>query len=116
VATPGSLWAPDKLFHTVALSGATDPEDGAVAIAITGVKQDEPIDGTIDAVAGASPASVGIRAERAGGGDGRVYVIAFTATDADGASCTGTASVGVPHNRGRSAALDSGATHDSFGG
>jgi len=37
-----------------------------------------------------------LRAERASTGNGRVYVVHFTATDEHGAGCNGTVKVGVP--------------------
>jgi hypothetical protein len=44
-------------------------------------------------------AEAAVRAERAGPRDGRVYHVHFTATDQFGATCEGTATVGVPHDR-----------------
>ena len=41
-----------------------------------------------------------VRAERAGTGDGRVYAVAFRATDGLGGQCTATLLVGVPHDQG----------------
>jgi len=40
-------------------------------------------------------------------GDGRVYRIAFTASDTQGGSCSGTAKVGVPHDEVPSLTIDS---------
>ena len=40
------------------------------------------------------------RLERSGRGDGRVYTIAYVAKDPSGASCSGTVTVTVPHDRG----------------
>ena len=40
-----------------------------------------------------------LRAERSGRGDGRVYTIAYTAKDPSGASCSGTVTVTVPHDK-----------------
>ena len=37
-----------------------------------------------------------LRAERASTGNGRMYVVHFTATDEHGAGCNGTVKVGVP--------------------
>jgi hypothetical protein len=42
-ATPALLWPPDHDFVPVAISGVSDPDGGAVAIAVTGVRQDEPV-------------------------------------------------------------------------
>jgi len=53
-----------------------------------------------------------VRAERAGGGNGRVYTIYFTATDGRGASCQGSVKVSVPHDQS-SDAVDDGPRYDS---
>jgi hypothetical protein len=55
-----------------------------------------------------------VRAERAGGGNGRVYHIFFTASDGNGGSCSGIVNVGVPHDLGRGRVpVDGGALYDS---
>ena len=54
-----------------------------------------------------------VRAERSPRGDGRVYRIAVTATDSHGASCTGTATVGVPRHRNRAAVDSAPPSYDS---
>jgi hypothetical protein len=114
------LWPPNHKLRDVTLAGATDPDGDAVTLTITGVTQDEPLDGaadghtTPDATAGASGDRVRLRAERSGRGDGRVYRIAFTATDPSGASCSGTVTVSVPHDKRGSAAVDSGGTFGSM--
>ena len=120
-ADPGALWPPSHKLRDVTLRGATDPDGDTVAVAVTGVTQDEALNGlgdgdsSPDAAAGATADSVRLRAERQGGGDGRVYRIAFAGEDPDGASCTGTATVGVPHDQRGGAAVDSGGSVDSFG-
>jgi hypothetical protein len=116
----GSLWPPNHKLRTIIVSGATDPDGDPVVITITGVTQDEPVDGTADgntspdAVAGASGDQVSLRAERSGRGDGRVYRIAYVATDPSGASCSGTVTVAVPHDRRGAPAVDSGGAYDSM--
>ena len=74
-----------------------------VTIAITAVTQDEPVnahgDGDTSPDAVLQGSSVLIRAERAGGGNGRVYKIWFKATDGQGAACTGAVNVGVPSSQ-----------------
>ena len=47
-ASAPTLWPPDHRFRAVGLSGATDPDGDPVAIAVTGVTQDEPVDGAGD--------------------------------------------------------------------
>ena len=53
-----------------------------------------------------------VLAERAGGGNGRVYTIYFTATDGRGGSCSGSVKVSVPHDQNRPA-VDDGPGYDS---
>jgi hypothetical protein len=60
---------------------------------------------------GTAPAQV--RAERAGGGDGRVYHISFGATDSAGGTCTGSVTVCVPASQGATGCVDEGPTYDS---
>lgn len=52
-----------------------------------------------------------LRAERAG--TGRVYVVHFTATDVEGAHCSGTVKVGVPHSK-KDTAVEGPQLHNSF--
>ena len=111
-----SLWPPNHKLHTVTASGAVDPDiGGTVSLVIDGITQDEPVNGRGDGNTApdaflSSPLSdeARVRAERAGPGDGRVYQVHFTATDQFGATCDGTATVSVPHDRGKKgAAVDS---------
>jgi hypothetical protein len=101
-----SLWPPNHKLRTITVSGATDPDGDPVAVTITGVTQDEPVDGrgdgatSPDVVLGPAAGQARLRAERAGGGDGRVYTISYTAKDPSGASCSGSVTVSVPHDRG----------------
>jgi hypothetical protein len=113
-ANPSTLWPPNHTFRLVTLSGGTDPDGDAVTLTITGVTQDEPVNGagdgntSPDAQAGAQANTVRLRAERSGTGDGRVYRISFTGSDSQGGTCTGTVTVGVPHDQGAgSAPVDS---------
>ena len=107
-----SLWPPNHKLRAITASGATDPDGDPVALTITGVAQDEPVDGpgdgatSPDVVLGPAAGQARLRAERAGGGDGRVYTISYVAKDPSGASCSGTVTVSVPHDRGGQA-LDS---------
>jgi hypothetical protein len=55
-----------------------------------------------------------VRAERDGGGNGRVYHISFTADDGHGGTCSGEVLVGVPHDQGvEGDPADDGALYDS---
>jgi uncharacterized repeat protein (TIGR01451 family) len=115
------LWPPNHKLVLVTVSGATDPDNDVLTTTVTGVTQDEPLNGlgdgdtSPDAMAAAASNQVWLRAERSGLGDGRVYGIAVTVTDGKGGSCTGTPSVGVPHDRGaHSTAVDSGQLYTDF--
>jgi hypothetical protein len=102
------LWPPNHKLHTVTVTGGTDPEGGAVTVAVTGVTQDEALDTTADGKTspdadhtGLSANAVRLRSERSATGDGRVYRLTVTATDTGGASCSTTLFVGVPHDQRR---------------
>ena len=116
-----SLWPPNHKLRMITLSGATDPDGDPVTISITGVTQDEPLNGKADgntspdAVSEARSDRMRLRAERSGRGDGRVYRIAFTATDPSGATCSGSVTVTVPHDRRGAPAVDSHSPHSSMG-
>ena len=74
-----------------------------VSIAITRVRQDEPVTDSTDrtspdAVAGGSSDRVELRAERNPKGDGRVYEVSFRASDGQGGTCSGAVGVTVPKN------------------
>ena len=117
------LWPPNHKFVLVALGGATDPDGDPVTLTVTGVTQDEPLNGDADgntspdAKSGPSSDKVYVRAERSGKGNGRVYRIAFSASDGRGGTCNGTATVGVPHDQGKkkNQPVDSGQSYNSFG-
>jgi hypothetical protein len=102
-----TLWPPNHKLRTVTASGAVDPDiGGTVTLVIDAITQDEPVNGRGDGNTApdaflTSPVSAeaAVRAERAGPGDGRVYLVHFTATDQFGATCDGTATVSVPHDR-----------------
>jgi dipeptidyl aminopeptidase/acylaminoacyl peptidase len=96
-ATPALLWPPNNRFVTVSLGGVTDPDGDTVTISATGVTSDEPVNG--DFVLGPDANQVRLRAERDGSGDGRVYTVAFEASDGKGGNCSGTATVTVPHSQ-----------------
>ena len=63
---------------------------------------------------GVGTSTAEVRAERVGGGNGRVYRISFTADDGNGGSCSGEVLVRVPKSQGKKAsAVDDGALFDS---
>ena len=101
----GDLWPPNHKLRSGQIAGVTDPDGDPISLAVTGIRQDEPVNGVADGNT-APDATIGsgggfaVRAERAGTGDGRVYAVAFRATDGLGGQCTATLDVGVPHDQG----------------
>jgi hypothetical protein len=118
-ASAAELWPPNHTLRLIVLGGATDADGDPLAYAITSVRQDEPTNGTgdgdtaIDAV-DAGPGAVRLRAERAGGGDGRVYAISFAVSDGKGESCAGTVQVTMRKSPSKPAMLTPGAGYDSY--
>lgn len=114
----GSLWPPDHRMVDVNINGVTDPDGNAISVTITSIFQDEPTNGLGDGDTSPDGAGIGtntaqVRAERAGGGDGRVYLISFTAADGQGGSCAGAVTVSVQRDQSGSAAVNSGTIYDS---
>jgi len=108
VPAPTSLFPPNRQFRLVQLSGATDPDGDMIELSVTGVTQDEPVTGSGDPTAPDArlmPAGdqVDLRAERNPHGDGRVYRIAFEASDGRGGVCSGHVRVEVPRHQARPA-------------
>jgi len=122
VPSASLLWPPNHQMEPIAILGVTDPDNDAVAVTISSIRQDEPVNDIADGNAAPDGAGVGtstasVRAERAGSprlpGNGRVYHLGFTATDGRD-SCSGSVTVGVPHDQGgRSTPIDDGPLHDS---
>lgn len=116
VASPGSLWPPDRGLDEVRIDGVEDPDGDPVAITITGITQDEPTrsrpgDPSPDGF-GVGTSTARLRAERDGSGNGRVYVVSFSADDGQGGACSGQVAVGVPHDR-HGTPVDDGQVYDS---
>jgi hypothetical protein len=110
-ASPNRLWPPNHKFVPIQISGIVNPVPGAVTISVTSIFQDEPTSGASDAT-GVGTGNPSVRSERDGAGDGRVYHINFTATGASG-SCTGSVTVGVPHDQGHGGPVDQGSLYNS---
>lgn len=118
LASPALLWPPNHGMRSIAITNVTDPDDAVVTIAVTGVTQDEAVNGLGDG--DTSPdavlqgAGVLLRAERAGTGNGRVYRVEFTAADGLGGSCSGSVPVTVPKSmKPGQGAVDDGRAYDS---
>ena len=113
-ATRVDMWPANHKERYVTIAGVTDPDGGTPRIRFTSILQDEPTDSEgqgntkQDAGIESNGARAWVRAERTGTGDGRVYIIAFTATDEHDASCSGTVTAGVPHDQSKPAVLSAG--------
>jgi hypothetical protein len=115
-ASPATIWPPNGKLVPVSIQGVTDPEGGPVTVAIDRITQDEPPSGGTPDATGLGTATAQLRADRTGGGDGRVYHVTFTAADTQGGTCTGTVNVCVPHDRGHGGICgDGGALWSSTG-
>ena len=123
IATPDELWPPNHKYRDVSVAGVTDPDGDPVAITITAIFQDEPLNARGDGNTCPDGAGVGtdtasVRAERSGNkkvpGDGRVYHVGFMADDGQGGQCTGGVTVCVPHDqRPGHVCVDQGSLFDS---
>jgi hypothetical protein len=118
-----SLWPANHKYQTFTVTnfvtGATDSCNtslGVSNVVIEKVTSDEIENGngdgntSDDIVIAANCKSVQLRAERQGGGNGRVYTITFKVTDASGNVGRKTAKVVVPHNPGETP-VDSGVNY-----
>lgn len=106
VPNPATLWPPNHKMKTVKVAVKAEDACGEVTTRIIGVTSNEPVNGTGDGDTGPDwniidDQKVQLRAERSGGGNGRVYTITVEATDEAGNSSTSTTEVKVPHSKGR---------------
>ena len=105
------MWPPNHKYKTFTVAdfgvSVTDNCGCCVEATITNVTSDEPDDvkgggdGNTknDIVIASDGKSVKLRAERQGGGDGRVYTITLTAEDGSGNTTDATCEVIVPHDK-----------------
>ena len=119
-----ALWPPNHQFVPIAVQGITDADGDPVAVTITAIRQDEPVNSAGDGDSapdgkGIGTASADLRAERAAGtkklpANGRVYHVNFAGDDGRGGTCSGEVLVGVPLNMGKTPMfIDDGALYDS---
>ena len=125
VASLSSCWPPNHKFVMAQVLGVVDPEGDPVTVTITDIAQDEPVretgrgsgstcpDGVlVDTNGSGTPDAAGIRCERDGAGNGRVYTISFVAADTNGGACSGSVTICVPRDR-RGGCANDGAAYDS---
>jgi hypothetical protein len=120
---PNVLWPPNHRLVPVRVGWqVSDRCDPSAPVRLVSVSSSEPDDAPGDgdgsttgdmagAEAGTPDTGILLRAERSGTGNGRVYRIAFTASDYEG-STSGVVVVTVPHSV-RKPAIDSGGIFDS---
>jgi len=117
-ASPAVLWPPNHKLVAVAIVGVSDPDNTQVTLTVTGVTQDEAVNGLGDG--DTSPDAVvqgsllALRAERSGSGNGRVYTVSFRAANSRGDTCTGRVTVCVPHDQKPATCVDDGQRFDAL--
>ena len=102
-----TLWpANHKYVDVTATVVATDNFDLNPTVTLLSVTSSEADDengdgdgSTVDDIVIVDDYTFQLRAERAGGGEGRIYTITYQVTDACGNSTTASAEVTVPHNQ-----------------
>ena len=102
-----SMWPPNHKMITVATVSTTDSGSGAGSFTVAGASN-EPDNGLGDgdtagdiSITGVNPKTIALRAERAGGGNGRVYTLNASATDLAGNLTVVTSTCTVPRNQGK---------------
>jgi hypothetical protein len=111
VVTPDPLWPPNHRMIELEVRVSTADLCGPSSFVLVSVTSSEPDDaagggdgsraGDIQGEdPGTSDLSFGLRAERDGRGNGRVYTIVYEATDASGNTATEAFEVFVPHDLG----------------
>lgn len=120
------IWPPNHKMVDVSILGVSDPDGDAVTLRVDQISQDEAINGTGDGDTGPDGAGIGsataqVRAERAGGGkapgNGRVYALWFSATDAAGGVANGKVLVRVPYDQSpKQPPVDDGQRYNSVTG
>ncbi len=101
-ASPSRLWPPNHKMVPVSVTTAAADVCGAASCEIASVTSNEPANGHGDGNTAADwqitgPTTVNVRAERSGGGDGRVYTLTVRCTDPAGNASTGSTTVTVAH-------------------
>jgi FlgD Ig-like domain len=115
-ASVEELWPHNGKFVPVSIEGVFDPNGDPVEITINSVTSDEPPGdyGRKDCpdVINDGPNAVQLRAEVDPHGNGRVYMIRYTAREPSGFSCSGKVPVCVPQNR-HTACVDDGQDYNA---
>lgn len=105
-ASPAMLWPPNhKLVGVNAAYSAADSCSATVTCSLH-VVSNEPVNGSGDGNTDSdwliyTDTQVSLRAERSGQGDGRIYGLTASCTDASGNLASGAGEVSVPRSRGK---------------
>ncbi len=99
-----TLWPPNHKMVAVTVSAAASDLVGVASLKIVSVTSNEPDNGlgdgdTANDIQITGNLTVNLRAERGGGGNGRIYTITVEAKDAAGNASTKTVAVTVPKNQ-----------------
>src|SRR5262249_51244386 len=88
------LWPPNHKLVNVGFGVVIDPPSAPLHVLVYGNDQADPSD-----AADIAPETLQLRAERRGNGNGRVYLIVVTATDASGQTGFDVCTAVVPHDQ-----------------
>jgi uncharacterized delta-60 repeat protein len=99
---PSILWPPNRKMVPVAVTVAATDDVGPVSCSITAISSNEPVNGPGNKapdwlITGSLTAQ--LRAERSGGGTGRLYTLALECQDGAENVATASVAVTVPDNR-----------------
>ncbi len=120
LANKNVLWPPNHKLQEIDVVNVFEighEHDQGNKIIITKISQDEPTNGLgdgdtpIDGVI--KPGYALIRQERQGGGNGRVYIISFTASNGYGVACSGSVKICVPLAANSKTCKNDGQKYDS---
>lgn len=119
------LWPPNHSYHRFSLEdcvvSAFDVCEGELDVSTMGmilsISSDEIENGTgdgntIDDIVIVDQTTFMLRAERAGGGNGRVYLVQFEVVDSEGNASMGACRFAVPHDQSGASAVDDGAAYE----
>jgi hypothetical protein len=104
-ASSGSLWPANHKLVAITLTPTASDTVGIASLKIVSATSNEPDNGlgdgdTANDIQITGPLALNLRAERAGGGNGRIYTIVVEARDAAGNATTRTVTIAVPKSQG----------------
>jgi len=122
---PAQLWPPNHKLRNVSVAvTVSDQCDSAedIDVILYAISSSEPDNGRGDgnttgdiqnAQVGTDDRAFDLRAERSGGGSGRIYMATYRATDLSGNFTDGVATIEVPHDQGKKGTKGSSASSNS---